>query len=241
MSRRFGIMGAAALCLLAALAGCDVVEQAREREMRRATGADKFGTATRTRLPGEERKTFEAMIESTADATWREAMSVLTLQDALRCDDGGPHSPVSSAPNDSDGYWPKDMGRSYPPGTVFRHVYVCTSEYPRTVSIPRDLEMADYASHVAAALGEERIDHQRVVMWIGVYGHKRSKYDAVMSGVGSVLMAARRHCPGAELLVRDLVLLEKEPDPDPPLGRFPPSQEFLLGSVLECQGPARAP
>lgn len=206
--------------------------------MRRATGADKFGTATRTRLPGEGRKTFEAMIESTADANWREAMSVLTLQDALRCDDGGPHGPVSSAPNDSDGDWPEDMDRNYPPGTLFRYVYVCTSEYPRTVTFPRDLEFADYAGHVAAVLGEDRIDHQRVVMQIGRHGHKRSKYDAVMAGIGSMLMNARRYCPGAELLVRDLVLLEREPDPNPPLGPFPPLQEFLLGGVLECQAPA---
>ncbi len=238
MSRRFGIMGAAALCLLAALAGCDVVEQARERELRRATGADKFGAATRTRLPREGGRVFEAMIESTADANWTEALSVLTLQDAVRCDDGGPLGPLSSEPRDSEGPLFMDMGRSYPPGTLFRYVYACTSEYPRTVSIPRDLEMADYASHVAAALGEERIDHQRVVMWIGRHGHKRSKYDAVMAGIGSMLMTSRHYCPEAELLVRDLVLLEKEPDPNPPLGPFPPVEEFLLGGVLECQAPA---
>lgn len=235
------VVGGLVLAMLGGVSGCDVLERLQGPPPLDTPELRKFGMATRTQVADEDRILFEAMVESTTEASWAEALTVLTLQEVLRCDDGGPFSPVSSAPNDSGGYLPADMDRPHPAGTHFRYVYWCNAHYPRTVSFPRDLDPGEYAGRVAGALGEDRIDHQRVLMRAGAYGHRRSKYEAVMSAVGHLLMSARRYCPGGNTLVRDMVLLEEEADPDPPLGPFPPARKFLVGGVVECQATPASP
>ena len=229
------------LALLAALGGCDVIEKARDLGRHPPAELEKFGMATRTRIDDEHRVVFEAMVEAKADASWGEALTAIGMQDGLRCDDGGPLTPISTEPVESDGYLARDFDKTYPAGTHFRYVFLCTARYPRTATYPRDLDHAEQAGRMAAAFRDEHPGEHQVQWRAGRYGYKRTKYDAVMLAIGSLLMEARHSCATGSLLVRDMALLEEEPDPDPPLGRHPPMREFMVGGILDCQAPAPAP
>lgn len=243
MSNRLGIAGAAALCLLAALAGCDVLEQARELKARQQTGQDKFGMATRVRAPGGAADQFEVIIESTQEATKADALLAMSLQEKMACDDGGVVAYQGSTPHEPPDPSPAQEAPVYPAGTVFTFRIRCASQYPNTISYPHDLphDQARERAHAALPPAPAGGDWE-VQVHPGAYHTMYRKYPAVTQIMGRMLMTQQAKCADrGGAVIRDLVLLEEAANPDPPLGPDLGTREFHLAARIGCAEPAVAP
>tara|TARA_R110002020_G_scaffold37705_3_gene113665 strand:+ start:2862 stop:3629 length:768 start_codon:yes stop_codon:yes gene_type:complete len=224
---------AACLAVAAMLGGCDVADKIPLTPGEAARLAQKFGTPTRSELSGNdtEGRTYELMVESRREASWRDADFALWHAFRVTCPDGRRGTTISTSPADRA---VADQTRMHPPGTVFRRVITCPPppDFEFTLAEGLDRDDVHWLFHERLNEGNEGFPRDPVVQPVR-FRPAQPKYQAIEQALGKSTLEWMEKCEGGASFSRVAVGIF------PPLPanselRYRPADAYI-GFIVDCR------
>ena len=223
---------AACLVMAAMLGGCDVADKLPLTPRDAASLAQKFGTPTRSELSGNdtEGRTYELMVESQREASWREADYALWRGLRVTCPDGRRGTTISSSPAERTD---AEQTRMHPPGTVFRRVITCPPPPDFEFALAEGLGREDvhWLFHERLNEGNEGFPRDPVVQPVR-FGRAQPKYLAIEQALGKATLQWMEKCDGGASFSRVAVGIFPPLPADSEL-RYRPADAYI-GFIVDC-------